>query len=103
MRRKCSILARVRPCGSIPSRPLEPNRRAMNASEPRHLATYRALLDAITTWELRPGQPIPEVEYAKRLGVSRTPLREALRTLADQGLVRIVPGRGAFVAELSVA
>lgn len=75
----------------------------MNATEPRHLATYRALLDAITTWDLRPGQPIPEVEYAKRLGVSRTPLREALRTLADQGLVRIVPGRGAFVAELSVA
>jgi DNA-binding GntR family transcriptional regulator len=75
----------------------------MTATEPRHLAAYRALLDAITAWELRPGQPIPEVEYANRLGVSRTPVREALRTLTDQGLVRIVPGRGAFVAELSVA
>lgn len=75
----------------------------MSATEPRHQAAYRALLTAITDWELRPGEPIPEIEYAKRLGISRTPLREALRTLSDQGLVRTIPGRGSFVAELSVA
>lgn len=74
----------------------------MSVSEPRHLVAYRALLEAITDWELRPGEPIPETEYARRLGISRTPLREALRTLGDQGLVKSVPGRGSFVAELSV-
>lgn len=74
----------------------------MSVSEPRHMVAYRAILTAITEWELKPGQPIPEIEFATRLGISRTPLREALRMLSDHGLVRTIPGRGSFVASLSV-
>lgn len=75
----------------------------MRVSEPRHLIAYRALLTAISEWELQPGQPIPEIEFATRLGISRTPLREALRMLSDHGLVNTIPGRGSFVAGLTVA
>lgn len=63
---------------------------------------YSLLRDEIVRWELEPGQPIAEVEAAMRLGVSRTPVREALRRLSSEHLVRIIPGRGAFVTSLSI-
>ena len=50
---------------------------------------------------LLPGQAINQDELAKRFGISRIPLREALRTLAGEGLVIMRPGIGAVVAELS--
>jgi DNA-binding GntR family transcriptional regulator len=49
---------------------------------------------------LQPGQPLNQDELAKRFGVSRIPLREALRTLAGEGLIVIRQGMGAVVAEL---
>jgi GntR family transcriptional regulator, rspAB operon transcriptional repressor len=48
------------------------------------------------TFEL--GERLNEVELAARLGISRSPLREGLRQLAEEGLVRIISGRGSFVA-----
>ena len=57
---------------------------------------------AIVTAQLKPGQPIAEEEFAKRLGVSRTPVRQALRALASENLVTFFPRRGAVVAALSV-
>jgi DNA-binding GntR family transcriptional regulator len=56
---------------------------------------------AIREGALSPGQGINQDELAKRLGVSRIPLREALRTLAGEGLVIIRPGLGALVTELN--
>jgi DNA-binding GntR family transcriptional regulator len=53
--------------------------------------------------ELRPGARLGEVELAERLGVSRTPVREALSRLAAEGLVELVPNRGARVATWTVA
>ncbi len=58
----------------------------------------RAMIDAHT---LTPGAWIDEVALAESLGISRTPLREALKVLAAEGLVRLEPRRGCFVNELS--
>ena len=52
---------------------------------------YTALLDAIVTGELAPGDRLRDQELATRFGVSRTPVREALRRLEDEGLVESVP------------
>jgi len=51
---------------------------------------------------LAPGSRLDEVELATQLGVSRTPVREALRQLAARGLVELRAGRGAFVTELTL-
>jgi DNA-binding GntR family transcriptional regulator len=63
---------------------------------------YERLRDEIVAWELQPGAHLNEVQLAERLSVSRTPLREALQRLARDGLVTIIPGRGALVAQLAL-
>lgn len=55
----------------------------------------------ILTSQLRPGERLIQNELAERLGVSRTPVREALQKLASEGLVTFSPYRGATVAEFS--
>lgn len=57
------------------------------------------LRDLIIKGELLPGSYIPEAELCGKLGISRTPMREAIRILASQGLVTLVPRRGAVVAK----
>lgn len=57
--------------------------------------------DMIIEGELAPGTRINEVQLGSRLGVSRTPLREALKTLASEGLIDLVPSRGAVVRKLT--
>src|SRR2546421_1713710 len=63
---------------------------------------YRTLRDEIVFLELPPGAPVREVDVARRLGVGRTPVREALQRLAMNYLVELLPGRGAFVAPISL-
>ncbi|QAY63289.1 GntR family transcriptional regulator [Xylanimonas allomyrinae] len=63
---------------------------------------YRALRDAIVGWELRPGDSLGEIELAERLGVSRTPVREALARLTADGLAVAVGGRGLAVAPMDL-
>ncbi len=53
--------------------------------------------DMIVEGRLPPGERIAELDVAKALGVSRTPLREALKVLASEGLVELLPQRGAVV------
>lgn len=60
------------------------------------------LRDLIIEGHLEAGSRINEVEVCVRLGVSRTPLREAIRTLASEGLVELVPAKGAIVRRFSV-
>jgi DNA-binding GntR family transcriptional regulator len=60
-------------------------------------AVLDAIKHAILTGELSPGQPLVETELADRLGVSKTPVREALKTLAGTGLVEMLPYKGAAV------
>ena len=55
----------------------------------------------IVEGELRPSTRIHEGDLGKALGVSRTPLREALKVLASEGLIELVPGRGAIVKKLT--
>lgn len=59
--------------------------------------TIHALRQAILNFQLKPGQRLVERELIERLGVSRTTLREALRELAAEGLVTVVPQKGARV------
>ena len=63
---------------------------------------YSALREQILDGDLAPGTVLGEVEQAARLGVSRTPLREALARLASDGLVSPHSGRGVVVTEVSV-
>lgn len=59
---------------------------------------YALLRRTIVTLRLPPGAPIVEKEITRQLGISRTPLRDALRLLAEEGLVEIKPQSGTFVA-----
>jgi DNA-binding GntR family transcriptional regulator len=59
-----------------------------------------AIRNAIIEGKFKPGEKIPEQELAEQLGVSRTPIREAIHILEQQGLVLIVPKSGTFVAEV---
>lgn len=63
---------------------------------------YEQLREEIVSWILPPGTHLNETRLAERLGVSRTPLREAIQRLARENLVRISQGRGAFVSEIAL-
>lgn len=62
---------------------------------------YGALREAILSSKLRPGDRLEVAELADRLGVSLTPVRQAVQQLATEGLVEVRPRGGAFVAVLS--
>ncbi len=62
---------------------------------------YQALRADIMSGELSPGQTIAEVEQAERIGVSRTPVREAVSRLLAEGLAEPNPGRGVIVSPIS--
>jgi DNA-binding GntR family transcriptional regulator len=79
---------------------LSPLRRLGN--EPARTRAYTALREAIVAMELPPGARLSENELAGLLGVSRTPVREALIRLRDEQLVEIAPQRGTFVTPISV-
>lgn len=57
----------------------------------------------IVDGDLAPGEKVPEKVLCDRFAVSRTPLREALKVLANEGLVTLTPNRGAMVSELTLA
>ena len=64
------------------------------------VGAYELLLDAIESGALPPGSRLRETELAARFGISRTPVREALKRLEVQGLVNHEPHHGAIVAQL---
>lgn len=68
-----------------------------------YLEVADRLRDMIRSHALASGQWIDEVRLTEQLGISRTPLREALKVLANEGLVRLEPRRGSFVNELAVS
>jgi DNA-binding GntR family transcriptional regulator len=59
--------------------------------------------DAIISGKLKSGQRVRERELISLLGISRSPLREALRTLASEGFLTSIPNRGVWVSEISAA
>ena len=72
--------------------------------EPASLAdrAYHALREMIVSLELRPGAVIDEPGLMERLGIGRTPTREALRRLAQERLVEVFPRRGMFVTRVEI-
>lgn len=62
---------------------------------------FNTLRQAILTGELKPGERLMEIHLADKLGVSRTPIREAIRKLELEGLVTMIPRRGAEVAQIT--
>src|SRR3954466_16292015 len=66
-----------------------------------HEAIVARVRDMIIEGELSPGTRIHEGNLGNKLGISRTPLREALKFLASEGLVELSPGRGAVVRQFS--
>ncbi|MGB9841001.1 GntR family transcriptional regulator [Thermovenabulum sp.] len=70
--------------------------------KPLREIVFQALREAIISGELKPGERLMEVQLAEEMGVSRTPVREAIRKLELEGLVVMVPRKGAYVAGLSM-
>ena len=62
---------------------------------------FNTLRRAILRGELKPGERLMEIQLANKLGVSRTPIREAIRKLELEGLVLMIPRKGAEVAEIT--
>jgi len=73
----------------------------INEYLPLRDVVFQTLRQAILHGELEPGERLMEIHLAERLGVSRTPIREAIRKLELEGLVVMIPRRGAVVASIT--
>lgn len=73
----------------------------MNEYLPLRDVVFNTLRNAILRGELEPGERLMEIALAQKLGVSRTPIREAIRKLELEGLVVMVPRKGAEVADIT--
>lgn len=79
---------------------MTPRQLSPGATPSRTGAVLEAIKHGILTGAYKPGQPLVETELADLLGVSKTPVREALKTLAGSGLVEMLPYKGAAVREV---
>ena len=70
-------------------------------SLPLREVVFLRLRQAILQGDLQPGERLMEIQLANQLGVSRTPVREAIRKLELEGLVTMIPRRGAEVANIT--
>lgn len=73
----------------------------MNAYLPLRDVVFQTLREAILKGELKPGERLMELQLASKLGVSRTPIREAIRMLELEGLAVTMPRKGAEVARMT--
>jgi DNA-binding GntR family transcriptional regulator len=76
-------------------------RAVLELDEPASDRAYRAVLDAVASAATPPGELITEGEVAERLGMSRTPVREAFLRLAGEGVLQLYPKRGAVVSPMT--
>ncbi len=74
----------------------------LDSFRPLGEVVYETLREAIIRQILKPGERLMEQELAEEMGVSRTPVREALRKLELEGYVVMIPRKGAYVAGLSI-
>lgn len=70
--------------------------------QPLREMVFDVLMEAIISGQLPPGERLMEVQLAEEMGVSRTPVREAIRRLELEGFVVMIPRKGAYVAGLSI-
>ena len=80
----------------------QPDQLTENPSLLRREIAYERLKDALQHGDLEPGEVLSETRLSLALGISRTPVREALHQLAQEGLVQVIPGRAVTVAAPSV-
>ena len=73
----------------------------MDAYLPLRDVVFHTLREAILKGELKPGERLMELQLASKLGVSRTPIREAIRMLEQEGLAVTIPRKGAEVAKMT--
>lgn len=78
------------------------NKLNLDEYKPLRDVVFENLREAILEGKLKPGQRLMEVQLAEQLGVSRTPVREAIRKLELEGLVVMLPRKGAYVANMSL-
>ena len=81
-------------------RRLEPIR--LDSYQPLREVVCETLRDAVRRGVLKPGERLMEIQLAEELGVSRTPVREAIRKLEMEGYVIMMPRRGTYIADLSI-
>ncbi|MBE8954500.1 MAG: GntR family transcriptional regulator [Quinella sp. 2Q5] len=74
----------------------------INSYQPLRETVCEVLRDAIRRGVLEPGERLMEVQLAEELGISRTPVREAIRKLEQEGYVIMMPRRGTYVSSMSV-
>lgn len=74
----------------------------MNAYLPLRDVVFNTLREAILKGDLKPGERLMELQLAAKLGVSRTPIREAIRMLEQEGLAVTMPRKGAEVAKMTL-
>jgi GntR family transcriptional regulator, rspAB operon transcriptional repressor len=74
---------------------------ALDRKAPLRDQIYQLIRGLVIIGQLRPGQPVNEVEIAEQLGVSRTPVREAVKRMSDEGLINVFAQNGTFVAPIS--
>ena len=74
----------------------------MNAYLPLRDVVFNTLREAILRGDLKPGERLMELQLAAQLGVSRTPIREAIRMLEQEGLAVTMPRKGAEVAKMTL-
>jgi GntR family transcriptional regulator, rspAB operon transcriptional repressor len=73
----------------------------LDRKSPLREQIYQLIRTLIIIGQLGPGRPVNEVEIAEQLGVSRTPVREAVKRLSDEGLINVYAQNGTFVAGIS--
>jgi len=76
--------------------------RPSSSGLPKAVLAYNGIRDSIIKMDLEPGSNLNEKEICANLNISRTPVREAVLRLAQEGLINIVPGDGTFVSKISV-
>ena len=74
----------------------------IQSHRPLREIVYEELRTLILTGKIKPGTRMMEIELAEDMGVSRTPIREAIRKLEKEGLVVIEPRKGAYASEVSI-
>lgn len=74
----------------------------LDAYKPLREIVFETLREAIISGKLEPGERLMEIQLAEEIGVSRTPVREAIRKLELEGFVVMIPRKGAYVAGISL-
>jgi DNA-binding GntR family transcriptional regulator len=73
-----------------------------NGSKSKKTIVYENLKKRIINHTLKPGEPLNESVLTKELGISKTPIREAMQQLEKEGFIENVPGKGSFVSRISI-